>query len=216
MAVFRWPTKPAAGRFPTSPEQMAGNPDIDDDEFFTNPWHTGGGMEADDAAKDPQSSQPDLTGSALDSGASAYGQNAADRWQGTASVGLSMFSRRTPVFGVSNGRGGRLIERKRLDASTRMANPPRGLIGGRALENMQTYGQDSAYTPKQEWDALFPHERPWAKPPPITPPPRPSIAGSTPVGTSGAIVDVPGRTPTGKTVKQLITPYGTGSAAYAY
>lgn len=98
---------------------------------------------------------------ANDSIAQGMGANAQQRWSGTPAIGLGMFKRRDPIFAVSNTNwrdGGHL--RRRIDASTHMATPPSGLIGGQALTNASRgiYGADgrpTAFTPKQEWDRMF-------------------------------------------------------------
>ncbi len=212
-----------------------GNADIDEDEYFNDPWgHTGGGMEAED---DPRSkaadTHRDLYDQATNAGAAAYqsnGGNAAQRWAGTKSVGLSMFNRREPIYAIrqqpGDGRhgGGGLGYRKQIDASTRLATPPSGLIGGNALANQSrgydASGMGSSLTPRAEWDDMFKPVGGSAGPSGargeslMTPLPRTDIPGSTPVGRSGAIITDPNAT--GGIMKHLISPYGSGYSAYAY
>lgn len=89
------------------------------------------------------------------------GANASQRWSGTPAIGLAMFKRRDPIFAVSGvDRNGDPRVRRRIDASTHMATPPSGLIGGKALENASRGiygkgGRPTAFTPKQEWDGMF-------------------------------------------------------------
>lgn len=86
-----------------------------------------------------------------DAQAATYGQNAAQRWSGTPAVGFAATRREQPVYRYDwRGRPIQMIE-----AGTRFAEPPQGLIGGKAFENQQRYGVASSFTPTNEWEAQF-------------------------------------------------------------
>lgn len=141
---------------------------------------------------------------ASDSAQSAYGGNAAQRWGGTPAIGLGIFKARNPIIGFGGyDRQGEMKFRKRIDASTRMANPPEGLVSGRALQAQEhgITGMGASLTPNDQWRALFPRY--------ATPPSRPDLPG-TRVGTSGVVTT--GQTP-GGAGRILTSGYGFG---YAY
>lgn len=144
--------------------------------------------------KDTVSHFDQLHEMAANAGAQAMGANAAQRWAGTPSIGLSLFKRREPVFGFTGAnRHGQPEIRKRIDASTHMAEPPSGLVGGQALVNQQRgvvdkSGRPSAFTPTEEWGSMFPKYGGGNKPPPapyranVSDLPRIASAGPTGIG----------------------------------
>ena len=93
-----------------------------------------------------------------DTAASVYGQNAAQRWQGTPAVGLSIFQHRTDRTPDFDRQGN--IRAYRTAPGAPMATPPEGLIGGRVMENMQRAVDvsnpfNASLTPRKDWQAMF-------------------------------------------------------------
>lgn len=127
---------------------------------------------------------------AAQSATGAYGQNAAQRWSGTPAIGLSLFAGHPAPNIAMTTRSGRPYYTKRSQPGAPQAQPPEGLISGKAIANQQhgfdVSGLGGSLTPNADWNKMFPR----TSPAPSAAAPSPGGGQRSPVlsrlGTSGS------------------------------